>query len=78
MLLFITAQDGTCNGLQHYAALGRDVEGGANVNLVPLEHPQDAYKKVADMVQVIEQALKFRYCFKCWLHLNERDEACTT
>ena len=27
-------QDGSCNGLQHYAALGRDVEGAKLVNLV--------------------------------------------
>ena len=25
-------QDGTCNGLQHYAALGGDVEGANQVN----------------------------------------------
>ena len=28
-------QDGSCNGLQHYAALGRDAFGGSQVNLVP-------------------------------------------
>ncbi|MGA1506815.1 MAG: DNA-directed RNA polymerase, partial [Ilumatobacteraceae bacterium] len=28
-------QDGSCNGLQHYAALGRDFAGGRAVNLVP-------------------------------------------
>ena len=33
-------QDGTCNGLQHYAALGRDSEGGASVNLTPTDRPQ--------------------------------------
>ena len=27
-------QDGSCNGLQHYAALGRDLPGGSKVNLV--------------------------------------------
>jgi DNA-directed RNA polymerase len=26
-------QDGSCNGLQHYAALGRDIEGAYQVNL---------------------------------------------
>lgn len=25
-------QDGSCNGLQHYAALGRDEEGGLEVH----------------------------------------------
>ena len=33
-------QDGTCNGLQHYAALGRDAEGGSAVNLTPTDKPQ--------------------------------------
>ena len=33
-------QDGSCNGLQHYAALGRDVLGGRSVNVLPSEKPQ--------------------------------------
>lgn len=32
--------DGSCNGLQHYAALGRDFEGGSSVNLTPSSCPQ--------------------------------------
>lgn len=36
--------DGSCNGLQHYAALGRDEAGGAAVNLLPSDAPQDVYK----------------------------------
>lgn len=28
-------QDGSCNGLQHYAALGRDQDGAESVNLSP-------------------------------------------
>ncbi|MEW5310192.1 MAG: hypothetical protein WDW38_002012 [Sanguina aurantia] len=44
-------QDGSCNGLQHYAALGRDLEGGKSVNLVPSVQPQDVYKGVAQRVQ---------------------------
>ncbi|KAM7249214.1 hypothetical protein ACFE04_019802 [Oxalis oulophora] len=32
---FPVHQDGSCNGLQHYAALGRDVAGGMSVNLLP-------------------------------------------
>ena len=32
--------DGSCNGLQHYAALGRDARGGGAVNLLPSERPQ--------------------------------------
>lgn len=44
-------QDGTCNGLQHYAALGGDIEGARQVNLVPSERPQDVYSKVLEIVQ---------------------------
>ncbi|KAH9461338.1 hypothetical protein Pst134EA_017647 [Puccinia striiformis f. sp. tritici] len=40
-------QDGSCNGLQHYAALGGDIDGGKEVNLVPGIKPGDVYSKVA-------------------------------
>ena len=40
--------DGSCNGLQHLSALGRDERGGAAVNLVPAERPRDIYSEVAD------------------------------
>ncbi|OQR98684.1 DNA-dependent RNA polymerase [Achlya hypogyna] len=43
-------QDGSCNGLQHYAALGRDQGGGEQVNLVPSDKPQDVYSGVAARV----------------------------
>ncbi|CAK8985974.1 unnamed protein product [Durusdinium trenchii] len=43
--------DGSCNGLQHYAALGRDVKGGEAVNLVPAEKPQDVYTVVLNVVK---------------------------
>lgn len=49
-------QDGTCNGLQHYAALGGDSRGAAQVNLSAADRPSDVYTYVANMVeQVIEQ-----------------------
>lgn len=35
--------DGSCNGLQHYAALGRDRSGGKAVNLCIADEPQDVY-----------------------------------
>eukprot|EP00577_Skeletonema_sp_RCC1716_P004615 CAMPEP_0113419448 /NCGR_PEP_ID=MMETSP0013_2-20120614/26785_1 /TAXON_ID=2843 ORGANISM="Skeletonema costatum, Strain 1716" /NCGR_SAMPLE_ID=MMETSP0013_2 /ASSEMBLY_ACC=CAM_ASM_000158 /LENGTH=1175 /DNA_ID=CAMNT_0000306831 /DNA_START=111 /DNA_END=3638 /DNA_ORIENTATION=+ /assembly_acc=CAM_ASM_000158 len=35
--------DGSCNGLQHYAALGRDRDGGKAVNLCIADEPQDVY-----------------------------------
>jgi DNA-directed RNA polymerase len=44
-------QDGTCNGLQHYAAMGRDLEGAKQVNLVNLERPGDIYTHVANLVE---------------------------
>ncbi|KAF2020103.1 DNA-directed RNA polymerase mitochondrial precursor [Aaosphaeria arxii CBS 175.79] len=43
-------QDGTCNGLQHYAALGGDHAGAAQVNLEPSDRPQDIYSGVAELV----------------------------
>lgn len=47
-------QDGSCNGLQHYAALGRDQIGGESVNLVPSKRPQDVYSNVAVMVMTLK------------------------
>ena len=44
-------QDGTCNGLQHYAALGGDPIGAQQVNLEPGDRPSDVYSGVAQMVQ---------------------------
>ncbi|KAG2225140.1 hypothetical protein INT45_011823 [Circinella minor] len=43
-------QDGTCNGLQHYAALGGDLAGAEAVNLAPSDRPADVYTGVADIV----------------------------
>ncbi|TFK81972.1 DNA/RNA polymerase [Polyporus arcularius HHB13444] len=44
-------QDGTCNGLQHYAALGGDAAGAAQVNLAAADRPSDVYTYVANMVE---------------------------
>ncbi|KAI4678408.1 uncharacterized protein J4E84_008663 [Alternaria hordeiaustralica] len=44
-------QDGTCNGLQHYAALGGDYAGARQVNLEPSDRPQDIYTGVAELVK---------------------------
>lgn len=43
-------QDGSCNGLQHYAALGLDEAGGTAVNLVPGPR-NDVYSVVLDLVK---------------------------
>ena len=49
-------QDGTCNGMQHYAALGGDVKGARAVNLENGDRPADIYTRVADIVnKVIEE-----------------------
>lgn len=44
-------QDGTCNGLQHYAALGGDSWGAKQVNLEPGDKPADVYSAVANLVK---------------------------
>lgn len=41
------AMDGSCNGLQHYAALLRDRVAGEATNLTPSKTPQDIYGRVA-------------------------------
>lgn len=44
--------DGSCNGLQHYAALGRDERGGKAVNLTPdIGLPADVYTDVLQAVR---------------------------
>ena len=49
-------QDGSCNGLQHYAALGRDKPGGLAVNLLPSDRPQDVYSEVLNLaLQAIDR-----------------------
>ncbi|XP_066197717.1 DNA-directed RNA polymerase, mitochondrial isoform X1 [Saccopteryx leptura] len=52
---FPVHQDGSCNGLQHYAALGRDSAGAVSVNLVPSDLPQDVYSSVAAQVEVFRR-----------------------
>jgi DNA-directed RNA polymerase len=41
------AIDGSCSGIQHFSAIMRDAHGGALVNLLPSELPQDVYAAVA-------------------------------
>ncbi|KAL5996080.1 DNA-directed RNA polymerase 1B, mitochondrial [Asimina triloba] len=48
-------QDGSCNGLQHYAALGRDKLGATAVNLVAGDKPADVYSGIAARVLEIMQ-----------------------
>ncbi|KAL9085846.1 MAG: hypothetical protein Q9159_004511 [Coniocarpon cinnabarinum] len=46
-------QDGSCNGLQHYAALGGDEIGARQVNLTPSDKPADIYTAVMESVAKI-------------------------
>uniref|UniRef100_A0A161ZRR5 DNA-directed RNA polymerase n=1 Tax=Daucus carota subsp. sativus TaxID=79200 RepID=A0A161ZRR5_DAUCS len=48
-------QDGSCNGLQHYAALGRDKLGADAVNLIAGGEPADVYSGIAARVLKIVQ-----------------------
>ena len=38
--------DGSCNGMQHYAAFGRDSNGGKQVNLAESDRPGDVYTAI--------------------------------
>ncbi len=42
------AIDGSCSGIQHLSALGRDEVGGAGVNLLDSSEPNDIYLDVAN------------------------------
>jgi len=47
--------DGSCNGIQHLAALSQDAEAGALVNLVPMGKPSDIYARVAqELTKLVE------------------------
>jgi DNA-directed RNA polymerase len=45
--VWCVVQDGSCNGLQHYAALGRDRHGAESVNLIAGDKPADVYSGIA-------------------------------
>lgn len=48
--------DGTCNGLQHYAAMGRDIHGAGTVNMLPADEPADVYSQVAEATAALVEA----------------------
>lgn len=50
------AQDGSCNGLQHFSMMLRDSVGGAAVNLLPSAKPEDIYDVVAQRVETVIRA----------------------
>lgn len=45
--------DGSCNGLQNFSAMLRDLKGGRATNLVPAPLPNDIYQMVADRASVL-------------------------
>ncbi|VDK23199.1 unnamed protein product [Taenia asiatica] len=53
---FPVHQDGSCNGLQHYAAMGRDERGAASVSLEDCERPRDVYSDVTEVVEARRRA----------------------
>lgn len=66
-------QDGSCNGLQHYAALGRDKIGAISVNLTPSERPQDLYSNVAALVKIALQPHFYSFvtlCYALWTNYS--------
>lgn len=42
--------DGSCNGMQHYAAFGRDSNGSRQVNLAKSDRPGDVYTAILKLV----------------------------
>lgn len=54
-------QDGSCNGLQHYAALGRDQSGAESVNLYPFDTPKDVYTAVAAIVSFTQHNCLYKF-----------------
>lgn len=52
----VVYMDGSCNGVQHFAAMTRDAEAGKLVNLVPGPKPADAYQTGCDeMVKILKK-----------------------
>lgn len=65
------AMDGTCNGLQHFAALFNDEIAARAVNVVPQDRPQDVYSVVAETVLRLVQQDKDPYAL-LWLGLHQK------
>lgn len=61
------ALDGSCSGIQHYAAILRDAEVGARVNLVTHDKPADVYGDVAQLVRPLVEADKGNEYADWWL-----------
>jgi DNA-directed RNA polymerase len=61
--------DGTCNGLQNFSAMLLDPIGGAAVNLLPADKPQDIYSQVGDLVsaRVLKDAAEGNEVAAMWV-----------
>ena len=68
------ALDRSCNGLQHLSAILRDPVGGAAVNLLPAEKPQDIYTEVLNKVLEVlkEKAARGEPTAQRWIPLMKR------
>lgn len=51
------AMDGSCSGIQHYSMMLRDEVGGAAVNLLPSDKPNDIYRTVLEVAMDKVQGL---------------------
>jgi DNA-directed RNA polymerase len=71
---FPVSQDGTCSGLQHFAALFRDEGLAASTNMLPQRLPSDQYQVVADKVDEILRA-SAEGVAKVWLRSGLIDRA---
>lgn len=65
------AVDGSCNGIQHFAALMRSRELAEQVNLARMKHPGDIYKVVAERT---ERRLRERRKAMTWYSSLTLDE----
>ncbi|GAF79721.1 unnamed protein product, partial [marine sediment metagenome] len=70
------AQDGSCNGIQHYSAMLRDPVGAVSVNLMDADIPKDIYLNCADkVIEFINYGLKYEQTFngKEWIPAKDID-----
>ena len=50
--------DGSCNGIQHWSAIGRDTIGATATNLIDAEVPNDLYTEVAvELKRLLEESI---------------------
>ena len=67
--------DGTCNGLQHYAAIGRDSTAAAAVNMLPAGAPSDVYSNVTNeslMTARADANAGNQYALKCQNYIDRK------